>query len=365
MPKSAKSLLIGSTESHSGKSATALGVAYEFQKHGVDIAYGKPLGTCYSQDSADGIDEDVRLLGNILDLPDNRIKPTLLALDAQTIDKRLRQDDTVDYRQSMRDVLTNAGEELVLLEGPGTLDEGSLFGLSLSEIADIADASVLLVTRFHSVLLVDALLSAQQRLGDRLIGVAINDIPEECFDTVQTQIATFLESQGIAVLSLMPRNDLLRSVSVRELVGKLEAQVLCCRDRLDLMVESLQIGAMSVNSAVKYFQRSRNMAIVTGGDRTDIQLAALETSTHCLILTGHMNPPPKVLERAEEAEIPVISVDLDTLKSVEIIDRAFGQVRLHEPSKVECIRQSMAKYFDFPRLMGGLGLELAGIGSSD
>jgi BioD-like phosphotransacetylase family protein len=44
---------------------------------------------------------------------------------------------------------------------------------------------------------------------------------------------------------------------------------------------------------------------------------------------------------------------------VEIIDNAFGQVRLHEPVKVKCIQQLMDQHFDIDRLMSQLGLEAA------
>jgi uncharacterized protein len=143
---------------------------------------------------------------------------------------------------------------------------------------------------------------------------------------------------------------------VAELQKKLDAEVLCRSDRLDLMVESLTIGAMNVNSALKYFRQRHNMAVVTGGDRTDLQLAALETSTQCLILTGHIPPTKTILTRAEEMEIPILSVDLDTLTTVEIIDQAFGQVRLHEPIKVDCVCQMTAEYIDCDRLLLALGL---------
>jgi hypothetical protein len=140
-------------------------------------------------------------------------------------------------------------------------------------------------------------------------------------------------------------------------VHHLNAQVLCRPDRLDLMVETLKIGAMNVNAALKYFRKAHNMAVVTGGDRTDIQLAALETSTHCLILTGQIPPSERVLARAEDLEVPILSVDLDTLTAVEIIDRTFGQVRLHEPIKVQCIQQLMEQQLDLDRLLTLLGVE--------
>jgi BioD-like phosphotransacetylase family protein len=116
---------------------------------------------------------------------------------------------------------------------------------------------------------------------------------------------------------------------------------------------------MNVNAAVKYFRKRRNKAVVTGGDRVEIQQAALETSTQCLILTGQLPPPAFILNRAEELEIPILSVDLDTLTTVEIVDRTFGQVRVHEPLKVECISQLMSEHFDINRFLSQLGVKPA------
>ncbi|MBD2464930.1 phosphotransacetylase family protein [Oscillatoria sp. FACHB-1407] len=357
MPKSVKHLLIGSPEAYSGKSAIILGIAHRLQQQGLSIAYGKPLGTCLSESECDAIDEDVRFIAETLNLTDDHLRPTLISLDEATINRRLSGEDKTDYHTALRDYAQLLEGDLVLLEGPGTLSEGKLFELSLLQVAQAIDAAVVLVTRFQSGLVVDALLTAKESLGDRLVGVLINDVPTEQFELANRDIKAFLEEHDIPVLGILPRNDLLRSVSVRELVHQLNAEVLCRPDRLDLMVESLKIGAMNVNAALKYFRTSYNMAVVTGGDRTDIQVAALETSTHCLILTGQIPPLPTVVNRAEELEIPILSVDLDTLTTVEIIDRTFGRVRLHEPVKVQCIRQLMEKHFDSDRLLSQLGLE--------
>jgi BioD-like phosphotransacetylase family protein len=357
--KSAKYLLIGSTEAYCGKSATILGVAHQMHEKGLDIAYGKPLGTCLKDECPNGIEEDIRFITEVLNLPPKRVHPPLLSLDADTIEKRLRGEDSTNYRQSLKQYLQEPSGDLILLEGPGTLSEGCLFDLSLPQVAREIDAPVLLVARFHSVLIVESLLSAKKRLGQHLLGVLINDIPADQMSMTETTVQPFLERQGIPVFGMLPRSELLRSVSVRELVHQLHAEVLCRPDRLDLMVESLTIGAMNVNAALEYFRKRNNMAVVTGGDRADIQMAALETSTQCLILTGHIPPQSFILARAEELEIPVLSVDLDTLSTVEIIDNAFGQVRLHEPIKVQFIQQLMAQHFDIDRLMNQLGLEPA------
>ena len=357
MPKFPKYLLVGSTEAYSGKSAIVLGVANQLREKGLDIAYGKPLGTWWSESQASEVDEDAQFVAEVFKLPTDRLQPTILFLDEPTIQKRIQGQDTTDYPKALLKYHQMSGPDLVLLEGPANLEEGSLFDVSLLQVAEAVDAQVLLVARFHSLLIVGALISAKRRLGDRLLGVVINDIPEDRLDEVRTSVQPYLERHDVHILGLLPRSALLRSVSVGELVKQLKAEVLCRPDRLDLMVETLSIGAMNVNSALKYFRKGRNMAVVTGGDRADIQLAAMETSTHCLILTGQMPPLPSILSRAEDLEIPVLSVDLDTLTTVEIVDRAFGQVRLHEPIKVQCICQMMTEHFEIDRLLKDLGVQ--------
>ena len=208
-----------------------------------------------------------------------------------------------------------------------------------------------MVARYQSPLIVESCLKVKADLGDRLIGIVLNDISPQEWDSAKELVRPFLEQQHIPVLGLLPRSELLRSVSVREISRQLGANVLCRPDRLDLMVESLTIGAMNVNAALEYFRRGQHKAVVTGGDRTDLQLAALETSTSCLILTGHVSPQPLIINRAEDLEVPILTVDSDTLTTVEIVDQTFGNVRLQEQIKVDCIQQLMEQEFDCDRLL--------------
>jgi BioD-like phosphotransacetylase family protein len=358
VPRS-KHILIGSLEAYSGKSTVTLGLAHCLQQQGVDIAYGKPLGTCSSSDprpEQDFLDADVGFIAEALQLSKERLRPTLLLLNDITIGKRLQNQDLANYAQLLTQAMGSNSAELVLLEGPGSLDEGRLYGLSLKEMAEGIDAAVVLVTRFGSALTVERLLVAKERMGDRLTGVILNDVAPEQQANVKSIIQPFLEQAGIPVLGTLPHSEILKSVSVRELVQRLKAEILCSHDRLDLMVETLYIGAMNVNSALKYFRQGHNMAIVTGGDRTDLQLAALETSTQCLILTGHIAPSLAIINRAEEMEIPILSVDLDTLSTVEIIENAFGHVRLHEGIKKNCAFEMGQAHLDIHRLFSMVGV---------
>jgi uncharacterized protein len=352
--KSAKSLIIGSVKAYSGKTGIILSIARQLQEKNIAIAYGKPVGT--RETTAENDEGDVGAIARVLALSEEQTGKPLLYLNKKNLDRRLGGEDTTNYTQALVNFVGRLEGDLVFLEAAGTLDEGSLFDLSLEQMAEAVDSRVLLVSRYTSSSIPDSFLKAKKDLGDRLLGVIINDIPIEKSEEVQTLVKPFLENLGIAVLGMLPSSRLLRSVSVRELVRQLGATVLCRSDRLDLMVESLTIGAMNVNSALEYFRQGENKAVITGGGRSDLQLAALETSTSCLILTGHTPPQPMILSRAEDLEIPILAVNLDTLTTVEIVDRAFGQVRLQEQIKIECIQELTSQYFDLDRFLTKLGV---------
>jgi uncharacterized protein len=359
----APTLLIGSCEPFSGKSAVVLGLGRQLIRAGVPLRFGKPLATTLEPGqirSGDPlIDADVRFVGATLGLADDRLIPSLHVLAGGSAEQRLLAGDLdpgpgfLPLRDQLAAVPSGA---LTMLEAAGSLHEGLLYGLSLAQLASGLAAHVLLVHPWTDSRSVDPLLAARRELGDRLAGVVLNAVNPEDIHQLRRDVAPALEQLGLAVVGVMPRSPLLRSVTVEELARRLGAEVLCCRDRLDLLVETLSIGAMNVNSAMEFFRRRRNMAVVTGADRTDIQLAALEASTQCLILTGAGEPLPQLVIRAEELEVPLLKVDHDTLTTVEVIEQAFGHVRLHEAVKASYAVRLVEEHCDFGGLFARIGL---------
>jgi len=353
----AKHLLIGSTRAGSGKSATILGLTYHLQAKGYKVGYGKPIGTFTTKElpeSAEHSEADVDFIQKTLNLPSSLLRPTLLNLDRAALQRRLSGEDKADYSTKLEEYKKIIEGDLVLLEAPANTAEGTIFGLSLEQMANNLDAPILLVMRFGSLLVVDHILMAKNRFGDRLLGVVINDIPDDQYETAIEILHPYLEEQGIPVFALMPENRTLRSVSVSELIDQLGATILSCPENIDLskvMVEELKIGAMDVNSAQSYFRKSYNKAVITGSSRIDLQFAALETSTNCLILTGRPYISDDVAHKAMELGVPVLAVNKDTLSTVSIIESCLGQVRLHEGVKVTSICDMMAKHFNFDRFL--------------
>ena len=128
-------------------------------------------------------------------------------------------------------------------------------------------------------------------------------------------------------------------IPVREIVEVLGGEVLSGVDQLDELVESFMIGAMGVDSALRLFQTQSNKAVIAGGDRSDIQLVAMETPTKALILTGNLRPVPIVLNRAADRKVPVILVKQDTMTTVNTIEKVVGRIRLSHPKQLSRLEE--------------------------
>ncbi|HEX29864.1 TPA: phosphotransacetylase family protein, partial [Candidatus Poribacteria bacterium] len=184
--------------------------------------------------------------------------------------------------------------------------------------------------------------------------------PKPRMQFVEEVVRPYLEKRGIAVLGVLPRERILQSVSVGELVEALDGEVLCCEEECNELVEYITVGAMTIEAALYYFRRRANKAVITGGDRPEIQLAALETPTKCLILTGNIYPSPIILSRAEELGVPIILVRHDTFTAAQLIDQVFGRSRFCQERKINLFGKLLDDQFDFRRFYDALGLPGSG-----
>jgi BioD-like phosphotransacetylase family protein len=353
------SLYIASTETFSGKSAMCVGLAKRMQRDRLRIGYMKPVSTG-ERLAAGLVDEDAEFFKHTFGLSDSLEDMVPIGIAPRTVEAILRGEQGADYITRLESAYARVaqGRDVVILEGGGNLRQGYAIGLPTVQVATMLDARALVVVKFSDDLQVlDDALTARQRLEELLVGVVLNAIPRQRMPFVQELVKPALQERGVPVLAVLPQERLLLSISVGELAEFLSGKILCGADKVDDLVEHLMVGAMSVDSALTYFRRKPNKAVITGGDRPDIQLAALETSTKCLILTGNLQPSPIILGRAEEVGVPMILVRQDTLSAVEVIERFFGKTRFHLEKKVERFEEMLEDRFDFECLYAALGLK--------
>jgi len=143
---------------------------------------------------------------------------------------------------------------------------------------------------------------------------------------------------------------------VGDLAELLDGRVLSGEANLDNLVEDIVVGAMGQEHALSLFRKHHNLCVVTGGDRSDIQLAAMEAKARCLLLTGNLYPSSIILGKAEEMGIPVIMVGTDTFTTAERADSIIKSARTHEAKKLVKLQELISCCMNLPRLRELTGL---------
>ena len=350
-------LYVASTEAFSGKSALCVGLLHRFQQDGFRIGYMKPVSTTARFVRGRIIDEDAHFLKYTLGLSDNLGQMAPILLNDQQVSSILTEngeDPAAELQAAYNTIASD--KDMVVLEGGSNLREGWIINLTPAQVADLLNAFKLIVVPYNNDLqVVDDLLTAQQRLGQSFLGGVINQVPPDRLDFVRDKIKPWVESQGVPILACLPQERALLSASIAELSDQLGGEVLCSHHMVDKLVEHLLVGAMDTSLALTYFFQTPNKAVITSGDRVDLQMSALETSTHCLILTENLHPQPLIVQRAQEMEVPIILTSHDTLTAIEIVENLFDKSRFHRTEKVQCFEALLAEHFNFDALYRALG----------
>lgn len=353
------SLYIGSTRAYAGKNLTIMGLGQHFLRNGLKVGYFKPFGRRPIRVEGVLTDKDAWFIHRALRLADpvETLCPVVVTHD-MVMEGCREEISGLNLKVMDAFETVSSGKDVVLVGGAGTLASGKFLGTSAFDLVDELDARVLLVDRYEGNYYLDAALDTQERLGDRVLGVVLNSIQAGYMEEIQDVIIPFLERKKIPVFGALPYDAVLGSVMIADIVEALAGDVLCGRNKLDHLIEHFLIGGMQVDRALEYIRKARNNAVIVGGDRADIQLAAIEAATQCLLLTGNLYPNEIVVAKAEMRGVPVVVVRDDTYTVAKKIDELSRKLRLREKEKVFCGIRLIEDKVDFKRLYDALGLSL-------
>ncbi len=354
-----KSLYILAVVTYSGKTALTLGIGLKLQAAGQKVGYFKPVSTQPYRVEGKLVDEDAAFVRKILGLntPVTELSPVIID-DAQ-LEKLVEGKQGRDFVKEIKDAYQKVSKDkdVLLVEGGASMREGYAIGLNTTRMAETLDMPTLGVVRYRDgLMLIDDILAMQFRLEKRLIGVVINSVPSDAMEQIRSKVAPYLEKRGIKVYGVLPHDHQLMAISVDELIQILNPKILVEPKHRDTLIENLSVGAMSMESALPRFRRLLNKAVITGGDRADLQAAALETSTAALVLTGNLQPSSTIVKRAEELGVAVLMVPTNTMETVEAVEQVFGKTRLNSPEKLNRFKEMLDANLDWKRLFADLGV---------
>lgn len=345
------SIFIASNTGFSGRTFISLGLAMKLIDQGFKVGYMKPIGSVPVKRGKAVYDADALFIRETLGLeePLEVISPFVQTYESQAL---LYEDGIRDVREIILESFkTFKKKDFVIISGASDLFEGALLGASALSLVNDMKANLLMVEPWRGETSADVLFGASQLLGDRFGGSIINKVSGSAVDHVKGTVRPFLEKKGVKVFGIFAKDQALEAVSIRQLNEILNGKVICCEDRLDEFVENFSVGAMDVNSALAHFRRMQNKAVITGAHRFDIQLAAMETSTRCIILTGGLPYNDEVIGKAQAKGIPIISVADDTFTTIDKIEVRLGKTSIREKRKVERVKEMMDSEFDMKRFL--------------
>lgn len=327
-------LYVTSLEEFAGKTAICAGVGKRLVEDGKKVGFLKPIVTDGGEPSIGGIDSDAAFMKHVLalDEPVDHLCPVIS--DQGNLPNKVKE----AY------VKISPNKDVVIVEG-----------ISQQSIVEALDARVIFVESYSQGLAKAKFIDECKGFEKHLLGVVLNKVPRGRVKQVRNEISTQLGEGEINILGVLPEDRVLFSLTVGELAEHVQGEILNCAEKSAELVDNFMLGAMCVDPGPQYFGRKTNKAVVVRGERPDMQLAALETSTKCLILSGNTAPIPDVVYRAEDKGIPIILVKGDTMATVTSIEDALSKTRFNQEKKLPKLAEIMEQYFDFQALYRGLG----------
>lgn len=325
-------LYITSSEKGSGKTAICAGLGKLLAADGKKVGYFKPFISDGKSTTA-GADGDAVFMNSLfsLDAAADILSPVISSRGS--------------LAGSIKETCAKAsqGKDVMIIEGISDQYWAS------AEIADALDARVIVVEAYSPGML--KAVEQAKGIGKSLLGVILNKVPKNKLEQARSDAA----AAGVNILGALPEDRVLYAISIGELAETIHGEMLRGAEQSAELVENLMLGAYAVDPGPDYFGRLDNKAVVLKSERPDMQMAAMETSSRCLVLTGDTPLNPTVLDRAEEKDIPIILAGNDSATVAASIEDALVRNRFHQENKLARLTELMEQHLDIQAVKKGLG----------
>ncbi len=337
----------------SGKTAVALGLALKMRENGLAVGYFKPLGSSRGPGSA--ADEDVLLFKQVFDLQHGPEVISPVRTGPYYLSGGIRH-DPAPLVQKIRDAYNTVTQhmDVVFIDSSYSPFTAASLGLDDIRLSMLFGSTMIYVIRIEDDYSLDKAIFYNEHFrlaGVPVLGNIFNNVERTILDKTRGVYAPLLEESGNRVLGVIPKRPEIAAPTVAEYYDKLGGELLAGEGHLDRLVEEVVVGSMTIESGLKYLRRAPNKAVITGGDRSDMALTALETSTSVLILTGGLYPDVGVLARANEKNVPVILVHYDTYTAIERLHEVGRRIHPGDEQGVRIAATNISEHCDWQKVL--------------
>lgn len=304
-----KSTVFASIREGSGKTSIIVGIMSALKKN---IGYVKPIGDRLIYKRKRNRDYDSHLVTALFNLPEEAENITL-GFDHSKL-RYMYDHDSVGKAVNDLVELIGQGKDGVFIEAGKDIFYGSSLNLDPLSLARHTGSSLVLIVGGSDESILDDLAFAKNNFdlnGISSCSVIINKVFDR--DEFEELYSDRVESLGFDILGIIPHEERLTKFTISYLAQRFFAKVVAGEGGIGNMVDNVFVGAMSTDEIIRNpLFNKKNKFLITSGDRTDMILAALEGDTAGVLLTNNILPPSNIISKANERNIPLLLVSMDT-----------------------------------------------------
>ncbi|MFQ5952598.1 MAG: phosphotransacetylase family protein [Candidatus Omnitrophota bacterium] len=363
----AKRIFIAATRQNTGKTTMSLGLIAVLRKRFDNIGFIKPVGQHYLVEEGHKIDEDTVFINRIFDLhpslPDMSPIAVPRGYTEQFLDGKVSRNVVIKMRESFNRVAE--GKDVVIIEGTGHADVGSVFDLSNAAVAKMLGSKVMLISSggignpIDEVMVNKALFDKH---GVKLAGVIVNKVLQHKYKKIDKYVRIGLSRLGVPVLGVVPYFEILDIPTMRDIKEELGMHVLCGEEYLNRQMKKVLVGAMEAKDAVRYLED--DCMVITPGDRIDLINLLIKVHTGRftapkriagLILSGGMGPTRRVYSALKNTSIPTLITWFPTYDVASKVHDLTVKIKLRDKNKVNLVMDMIERHVDIDKVVSGFG----------
>ncbi|AXT59144.1 phosphate acetyltransferase [Aquimarina sp. AD10] len=354
-----KAVFIATIEPNSGKSIVVLGMMRMLLGKIAKVGYFRPI----IDDPAQGeVDNHINTVISHFELDINF--KNAFAFTRSEVLQKYNQGKSGEIIDGIIRKYKNLEEkfDFILVEGTDFSDEGSIieFDINVVIAKNLGIPAVIVASgadKKNDELLGNLKLAFDTFHGKdvEVLALVANKVTPGCELELK---ADFKEHFGENVDSIViPKIDMLSNPTIKEIVHKLDGNVLFGKEFLNNQAGSFGVGAMQLRNYLTHLKD--NSLVITPGDRADIILGVLQANISDnypkisgIILTGGIIPEKSILKLIEGVSIsfPIISVPSGTFSITNQIGSIKSKIYLDNVQKIDTSISTFERYVNEDRL---------------
>jgi len=368
----AKNIYLASTSPKSGKGVICIGLISALRGMVTNVGYFKPIGQKYRKN--EDYDKVSIMIKEILGIEDElkHINPVSIKKLNHYIANNDEEAFFQKVQKSFREI--EKDKDIVVIDGTDYVGMKSAFEFDINaDIANNLNAGIILIEDGYGKSMDEissGVVTGKESFDEQscdFLGVIVNKIETERLEEVDQGLRKILKRRKIDYLGTVPYDSILPKPRLYDISRSLDAEVLFGQDHISNIAVETIIASMGFENALKYIHDGT--LIITGGDRNEILLGCITSlispsypNISGIVLTGGLLPNDNIMKligTLSELSIPILSVQCNTIETVNKINSLIVHVSSNDTQKIDIAKSSIYRHVDCEKINEKLKLDKA------